>query len=160
MTETCAWLGLQEDATRKQREPSVHPGAWAGSVVHVEDDVVYKLVTPQERWDKTKAKIDWIWKEIQDISELKQGSGGKLQDIGVVSGFLNLLGTNLHDIGAVPKRIQITLDSWRPNWDDDGWKITNTLEEKQAGMLGMIRLDRVKPAKRFCVTISLRYTIS
>jgi hypothetical protein len=126
----------------------------------VEDDVVYKLVTPQERWDKTKAKIDWIWKEIQDISELKQGSGGKLQDIGVVSGFLNLRGTNLHDIGAVPKRIQITLDSWRPNWDDDGWKITNTLEEKQAGMLGMIRLDRVKPAKRFCVTISLRYTIS
>ena len=58
MAKTCAWLGLQ-DAAWKRREPSVHPGAWAGSVVHVEDDAVYKLVI-QERWDKTKAKIDWI----------------------------------------------------------------------------------------------------
>jgi hypothetical protein len=65
MAKTCAWLGLQ-DAARKRREPSVHAGAWAGSVVHVEDDAVYKLVT-QERWDKTKAKIDLIWKEVQDI---------------------------------------------------------------------------------------------
>jgi len=57
MAKMCAcWLGLQ-DAARKRREPSVHPRAWAGSVVHVEDDAVYKLVT-QERWDKTKTKID------------------------------------------------------------------------------------------------------
>jgi len=65
MAETWAWLGLQ-DAARKRREPSIHLGAWAGSVVHVEDDAVYKLVT-QERWDKTKTKIDWIWKEAQEI---------------------------------------------------------------------------------------------
>jgi len=61
MAKTCAWLGLQ-DAARKRREPSIHPGAWAGSVVHVEDDAVYKLVT-QESWNKTKSKIIWIWKE-------------------------------------------------------------------------------------------------
>jgi hypothetical protein len=48
MAKMCAcWLGLQ-DAARKRREPSVHPRAWAGSVVHVEDDAVYKLVTQEQ----------------------------------------------------------------------------------------------------------------
>jgi hypothetical protein len=49
------------------------------------------------------------------------------------------------------KGIHLTLDSWRPNWDDDGWKISvNTLEEKfaEAGMSGMTPPDLVKPAKR------------
>ena len=77
MAETWAWLGLQ-DAARKRREPSIHLGAWAGSVVHVEDDAVYKLVT-QERWDKTKTKIDWIWKEAQEIrAGIKADMGYKM----------------------------------------------------------------------------------
>jgi hypothetical protein len=48
------------------------------------------------------------------------------------------------------KGIHLTLDSWRPNRDNDGWKITNTLEQKfaEAGMSGMTPPDRVNPAKR------------
>jgi hypothetical protein len=32
VAKTCAWLGLQ-DAARKRREPSIEPGAWAGTVM-------------------------------------------------------------------------------------------------------------------------------
>jgi len=40
-------LGLQ-DAARKRREPRVHPGAWAGSVVHVEVDDGWKITNTLE----------------------------------------------------------------------------------------------------------------
>jgi len=133
---------------RKRREPSVHPGAWAGSVVHVEVDAVYKLVT-QERWDKTKAKIDWIWKEVQDI---RAGNKAAMdyKTLESYRGFLIYVSRTYTTLVPYLKGIHLTLDSWRPNRDDDGWKITNTLEEKftEAGMSGMILPGRVKPAKR------------
>jgi len=147
MAKTCAWLGLQ-DAARKRREPSVHPGAWAGSVVHVEVDAVYKLVT-QERWDKTKEKIDWIWKEVQDI---RAGNKAAMdyKTLESYRDFLIYVSRTYTTLVPYLKGIHLTLDSWRPNRDDDGWKITNTLEEKftEAGMSGMILPGRVKLAKR------------
>ena len=55
------WLGFQ-DAARKRRRPSRNPGAWAGTVVSSDGDVVTKNMT-QERWDKTKEKLLWIAKQ-------------------------------------------------------------------------------------------------
>jgi hypothetical protein len=55
--KTCSWLGLQ-DAVRKRREPSLEPGAWAGTVILASDGEVKKMVT-QERWEKTQKKLDW-----------------------------------------------------------------------------------------------------
>jgi hypothetical protein len=67
VAKTCAWLGLQ-DAARKRREPSKEPGAWAGTVMWATEVDVKTMVT-QERWDKTKAKLDWIWR----LSEGERG---------------------------------------------------------------------------------------
>jgi hypothetical protein len=114
----------------------------------VEVDAVYKLVT-QERWDKTKEKIDWIWKEVQDI---RAGNKAAMdyKTLESYRGFLIYVSRTYTTLVPYLKGIHLTLDSWRPNRDDDGWKITNTLEEKftEAGMSGMILPGRVKPAKR------------
>jgi hypothetical protein len=114
----------------------------------VEDDAVYKFVT-QERWDKTKAKIDWIWKEVQDI---RAGNKAAMdyKTLESYRGVLIYVSRTYTTLIPYLKGIHLTLDSWCPNRDDDGWKITNTLEEKftKAGMSGMIPPDRVKPAKR------------
>jgi len=157
MAKTCAWLGLQ-DAARKRREPSVHPGAWAESVVHMEDYAVYKLVT-QERWDKTKTKIDWIWKEAQEI---RAGINTDMdyKTLESYRGFLIYVARTYTTLVPYLKGIHLTLDSWRPNWDNDGWKIINTLEQMfaEAGMSGMTPPDRVKPAKRlYNDLIALRF---
>ena len=109
---------------------------------------MYKLVT-QERWDKTKAKIDWIWKEVQEIlAGIKPDMDYKTMES--YRGFLIYVARTYTTLVPYLKGIPLTLDSWRPNRDDDGWKITNTLEEKfaEAGMSGMTPPDRVKPAKR------------
>ena len=109
---------------------------------------MYKLVT-QERWDKTKAKIDWIWKEVQEIlAGIKPDMDYKTLES--YRGFLIYVARTYTTLVPYLKGIPLTLDSWRPNRDDDGWKITNTLEEKfaEAGMSGMTPPDRVKPAKR------------
>jgi hypothetical protein len=55
---TITYLGLQ-DAARKHREPSTDPGPWAGSIVKAKDDV-YVLIS-QERWDKVKGMLQWLW---------------------------------------------------------------------------------------------------
>jgi hypothetical protein len=47
VAKTCCWLGLQ-DAARKRREPSMEPGAWAGTVMWATLVDVKKMVT-QER---------------------------------------------------------------------------------------------------------------
>jgi hypothetical protein len=42
IAKTCCWLGLQDD-TRKRREPSQRPGAWAGASVFTDWDNAYNV---------------------------------------------------------------------------------------------------------------------
>ena len=49
------WLGLQ-DATRKRRMGSMRPGAWTGSIVTTDGDVVRKSFT-KERWKAVQSKV-------------------------------------------------------------------------------------------------------
>ncbi len=57
------FLGLQ-DAARKRREPSLTPGAWAGSFVNTSDGFVSVAIS-QERWDKAKGILFWIQEQLQ-----------------------------------------------------------------------------------------------
>jgi hypothetical protein len=56
-----------QDAARKRREPSRHPGAWAGATVMTDSKAVCMGVT-KERWTKLQAKIRWIGKQL-DLSD-------------------------------------------------------------------------------------------
>jgi len=52
------WYGLQV-AARKRRDASRTPGAWAGTVIHMDGEVVLLLVS-QDKWDKTKKWVVWM----------------------------------------------------------------------------------------------------
>jgi len=75
-----------------------------------------------------KAKIDWIWKEVQDI-RVGNKAAMDYKTLESYRGFLIYVAQTYTTLVPYLKGIHLTLDSWRPNQDDDGWKITNTLEE-------------------------------
>lgn len=56
-----------QDAARKRRKASQHPGAWAGTVIHTDGEEVCVLVS-QEKWDKTRRWISWM-KEHTDAKQ-------------------------------------------------------------------------------------------
>ena len=51
----CSYHGTQ-DASRKRRQASQEPGAWAGSVVWVKDGEV-RLLVSEDKWAKTKSQV-------------------------------------------------------------------------------------------------------
>ena len=51
----CSYHGIQ-DASRKQRQVSQTPGAWAGSMVWTGGNQLYRLVS-DDKWEKTKSHI-------------------------------------------------------------------------------------------------------
>jgi hypothetical protein len=54
-----ASLGIQ-NAARKRRPGDLEAGVWKGAVVHTSDDRVTVLTT-QEKWDKLRECIGWMW---------------------------------------------------------------------------------------------------
>jgi hypothetical protein len=95
----------------------VEPGAWAGTVMWATSVDVKKMVT-QERWDKTKAKIAWMWKVC------KGKRGGDLpskypvnyyphKQLESIRGFLVYMARTYTTFVPYLKGIHLTLDSWR-----------------------------------------------
>jgi hypothetical protein len=117
MAKTCAYLGLQ-DAARKRREPKRNPGAWAGAVVEATKEGVYKGVT-QERWDKTR-------KHIKRLGEWAEGNEKiPRKELESIRGFLVYVSLTYTIMVPYLKGIHMTLESWRPNRDEEGWKLTS-----------------------------------
>lgn len=126
MGKICSYLGLQ-DAARKRREPSQQPGAWSGAVVIVEDGKLVKMVS-QERWDKAKTKLRWI------LAYVNVGGGWTRDDEACPEGFIpfktleSIRGFYIYVSrtykAMVPylKGIHLTLDGWRKNRAEDGWR--------------------------------------
>jgi len=144
--KVCSFLGLQ-DAARKRREPSQSPGAWAGSVMEsISGRPVFKLVS-KERWRKTQQIINWFATQISlDVKDVysdlmisgelksaeKEHESGRL-DRQKAESFRGFLVYVLHTYtGMVPylKGIHLTIDSWRPDRDEDGWRISNCYDRK------------------------------
>ena len=123
------YLGLQ-DAARKRRDPSQQPGPWAGSVVGIEDGMVYVTVT-QERWDKAKMMVKWICKAVEGSEEVDY------KTLESYRGFLIYFSRTYPACVPYLKGVHLTLDSWRPWRKEDGWKyslreIRAMLEERGA----------------------------
>lgn len=116
VSKTMARLGLQ-DASRKRNPPSKSPGPWAGIVVTTDGDKVHVSVS-QKKWDRARAII----KELTDA----HGSG-KIQYKSLESkvGYLVYVAQAYPALNLYLPGFYATLNSWRPNWDDRGWKIVD-----------------------------------
>jgi hypothetical protein len=144
IAKACCWLGLQ-DAARKRREPSQTPGAWAGATVPMDGHNVYKGVT-QDRWEKTQRKVRWLaiqaglkdeiaaqfW-SAEEITTQRKGIGeGRMEHKTAESyrGFLVYVSRTYKSMVPYLKGLHLSLDSWRLNRDEDGWRL-----------MGRVRID-------------------
>lgn len=114
-------LGLQH-AARKLRELMQDAGAWAGSVVHTSEGV-YLLVS-LKRWEKTKFILDELSEELERTGELDY------QNLLSRRGFLIYVARTYISMKPYLKGFHQTIDSWRGNQGEDGWKLTR--KEMQA----------------------------
>ena len=132
MAKGSADFGLQ-DAARKRREPSKTPGAWAGAVVETSDKgEVYKTVS-QERWNKTRNHIKRL-KEWADDGGLVDR-----KELERIRGFLVYVSLTFDVIVPYLKGIHLTMESWRDDRDDEGWRLPvkdrRKREERREGPL-------------------------
>jgi hypothetical protein len=117
------FLGIQ-DAPRKRRASSRSPGAWAGGVIKTTDDGVF-VMTSQEKWDKAKAQIEEVRIMLErDPNKLNRK---RLEQI---RGFLQYVTQTYTSLTSFLIGFHMTIDSWRPGRDDEGWRYAQTLWEQ------------------------------
>ena len=119
--KTSSYYGIQ-DATRKRRVQTQTPGAWAGTVVGTVPDRPFVTVT-QEKWDKTKSEL----KRAQvAYDQAMSPEGDKKIDhkmLEQVVGFLVHISRAYALMRVYLNGLYGTLNAWRPDRDEDGWKI-------------------------------------
>ena len=125
------WFGIQ-DAARKRRGPSQTPGAWAGAVIRVIEEGVGVTVT-QEKWERVKAIIGRWLLELQEKCDALHR-----KDLESDRGFLVYVARTFPVMKSYLKGFHLTLESWRPDRDEDGWKRTDeVLVDSDGNLLNM-----------------------
>ena len=110
------YLGIQ-DASRKRQGASKASGVWAGAVVFANEDGVGVNCT-QEKWDKTKGYLLSIHEVISGSDLINHKMLERIR------GFLLYVTKTYPAMVPFLKGIHLTLDSWRPGRDSDGWRLT------------------------------------
>ena len=116
------WLGIQ-DAPRKRRNSTQEPGAWAGCIVLTGKDGS-RVTILNKKWIKALGMLDELLHMIEDDSESLNRK--RLEQI---RGFL------VHICQAYPSLrpyligLHLTIDIWRGNRNDDGWRFIPGIEE-------------------------------
>ena len=112
-------MGIQ-DAARKRQPPSLTPGPWAGAVVHA-DRSVTKSIT-QEKWNKVKR----ILKDLRGSIGSKECR--KALDRKTLESdrrFFTHVSMTYEIITPFLQGFHNTIDGWRENRNEDGWKEDN-----------------------------------
>lgn len=109
------YLGIQ-DALRKRAAPSPAAGAWTGSLAQTDDGSVSVSCT-QEKWEKARSYILDIQAHLTDRRPFH------FKTLEQQRGFLVYITRTYPSLVPYLKGIHLTLDSWRPNRDDEGWKL-------------------------------------
>lgn len=121
------YLGVQ-DALRKIRGAGGvrHPGAWAGGVIINDEKEGLLLLTSQDKWDKMKSIIQhWLTELRAGRTELDH----KL--LRSHRGFLVYCTGPYPALVPYLKGIHLSLESWRPFRDKEGWKIPQSEREPE-----------------------------
>ena len=111
-------LGIQ-DASRKRRDSSRKPGAWAGSVVVTREDGVF-VTSDEEKWIKAKAMITEVLEMI--TRDPKKLDRKRLESI---RGFLIYVVRTYPPMKPYITGLHLTIDGWRETRDEDGWRLSS-----------------------------------
>jgi hypothetical protein len=115
LTSCYCYLSLQM-SSRKTRPPSQQPGAWAGSHVVIHEGGI-GVTCGNDKWVKAQGLL----KELQE--ELQAGSQLSHKSLEQKRGFFVHLQRTYPCIMSFLKGMHLTIDSWRPGRDLEGWKI-------------------------------------
>jgi hypothetical protein len=126
VSSVLASLGLQ-DAARKRRPPSQKAGAWAGSIVHTSDGEVVVLA-PQDKWEKLRRQVAWLESEHDKVGR-GSSKGIPYDELEKVRGFMVHMVRSYPGMNPYLKGIHLTLCSWLPGRDKDGWKIAKKVSK-------------------------------
>jgi len=132
-----AYLGIQV-AARKTRPPTKNPGPWAGSVI-VSDPNGVAVRATQEKWDKTQEQIR------QTRAWVEEGQPLNRKTLESFRGLLVYLQRTYPAITPFVKGYHLTINSWRPNRDDEGWR----MDLPNPGSETLLPPDFVNPVPRF-----------
>ncbi len=117
------YLGIQI-ASCKTRPPTRCPGPWAGSMVITTSCGVGVKAT-QEKWNKTKRLLDILW------GWLEKGDWLDRKELESMRGSLVYLQWMYPAITPYLKGLHLTIDSWRPNHNSEGWRVTMSRGSEQ-----------------------------
>ena len=110
-----SYLGLQ-DASRKRRDALQKAGAWTGAIVWTNGEDVLVRVS-EEKFRKTQALIDEVLELIAACPTCLPRK--RLEQI---RGFLVYVTRTYPASIPYMKGLHLTIDFWRPNRDEEGWK--------------------------------------
>ena len=117
------WLGLQ-DAPRKRSEVSTTPRAWAGSIVHTDNDTVSVLIA-QKKWLKAKKWIEWMHSCLAVSERLNH------KELERCRGFLIYVSRTYKSMRPYLRGLHMTIENWRPNRDEEGWRIIDAFKDDE-----------------------------
>jgi hypothetical protein len=116
------YLG-QQDASRKRGFASCRPGAWAGAVVESDQDTGLYVTITQKKWDKVKTIIE---RYVNILQEDKATRGEVMINRKVLEqdvGFLVHVFMTYENLRPFLKGFYLTLNGWRFDRNEEGWKL-------------------------------------
>ena len=133
------YLGSQ-NAAQKVRPPVRKPGAWAGAIFDTSENDRITMTVSQEKWNKGKSIIESTWQELETSTD------GKLdfKEMEKRRGFLVHLMMTFKFITPFLKGWHLTLDSWRPCRDREGYKM-NYIQWRDLMFHSMKGLEHMAP---------------
>jgi hypothetical protein len=111
------YLGIQ-DAPRKRRPPSQSPGAWAGAIFKITPEKI-SISVSQSKWDRGRKMV----LNLHSQFNVNERPWLDHKDLGRKRGFLGHLALCYGSLVPFMKGFHLTIDSWRSNRPDSGWKM-------------------------------------
>ena len=118
-----SYLGLQ-DSTRKRRPASQVPGEWTGSITLALEGIGLFVTVAQSKWDKAKGYIRDLLAYFASPEDLPDIN---LKELESKVGFLVHLSMSYPLMKPFLRGIYLTLNAWRPQRDEHGWKMSNKI---------------------------------
>jgi hypothetical protein len=115
------YLG-QQDAPRKRGSASQQPGPWAGAMIEaVPDEGIYVTIS-QEKWERVKAILK-NYLETTTLAADGEDIWVDLKHLEQDTGFLVHVMMTYENLRPFMKGFYLTLNGWRFDRDDEGWKV-------------------------------------
>ena len=131
-----AYLGIQ-DAARKVRPCSQTPGAWAGAVVHIFQQLGVCTLTSEEKWGKLK-KLLKKWLDLLEAGETDLAHKELLSD----RGFMVYVTRTYPAMIPYLKGFHLTIEMWRGGRDAEGWKLKDDQSVVSSKSIGSLDVTR------------------